>query len=125
TVQTLEKHSDLRLAASLSDGGQAAALLQSVQAADDEIAFLVLLGGNKTILAVSPNTLVAADINPSIQKQLAGEAVQYDTEHNVYRFTQRITKTQDSLGAALAIGGEAAPAEDIGYVALGISAEGL
>ena len=126
TVQTLEKHSDLRLAASLGDGTQALTLLQSMAAADDEITFLVLLGSTKNIIAFAPQTLVVPEINPAIQHQIGGESVQYDAEKNLYRFTQRISKTQDSLGDALAMGGPAPSAtEDIGYVALGLSASAL
>ena len=122
-TQTLEQHSELRLAATHGDSGPATALLTSIAASDEEITYVALLNGNRQLIAFAPKKLQRAELLDILGKQIVGAETLHDAEHNVYRFTRRMGPGQDVVGEALALGGSPAIPDDkvLGYVALGLS----
>jgi methyl-accepting chemotaxis protein len=118
TVQTLEKHADLRLAISLADEKQAAPILSGIAAGDEEVSYVAILGANKQPIAWAPATMPAGELaaNAALHFLAASPG------DNVHRFTQTVTRTKESGGGLeFAAGAAEAPKSDVlGYVVLGL-----
>ncbi|HWE26967.1 MAG TPA: methyl-accepting chemotaxis protein, partial [Polyangia bacterium] len=118
TVQTLEKHADLRLAITLADEKQAAPILASVAAGDEELSYVAILGANKQPIAWAPTSLPAGEL----QADVAMHFLAASPSDNVRRFTQSVTRTKEAGGGLeFAAGPGDAPKSDLlGYVVLGL-----
>jgi methyl-accepting chemotaxis protein len=116
TVQTLEKHADLRLAISLSDEKQAAPILQSLLG-DGEVSYVAILSANKAPIAWAPSTLPPAELQADVGLHFIGA----QPGDEVRRFTQAVQRTKEA--PSLDFGGDAGdkPKGDLlGYVLLGL-----
>jgi methyl-accepting chemotaxis protein len=122
TIHALEKHSDLRLALSLSDGKQAEPVLGTVTSGDEDVAYVAILGPDKKPIAFSP-----ASMSP---EQVQAEVVAHFAPHpreTLKRFTQRVIRAKDAgagLDFAIPNAGEQKDGGDVlGYVLLGLKSE--
>jgi methyl-accepting chemotaxis protein len=119
TVKTMEKHADLRLAISLADEKQAAPILASLVASDEEVLYVGILGANKQPIAYAPASMAAADL--AAHAQLHFLPVQARDE--VRRFTQPVTRTREAPGGLDFAAGpdtDKAKSDLLGYVVLGL-----
>lgn len=116
TVQTLERHADLRLAITLSDDKQAAPILSSITTEDEDVAYVAILGANKQPIAWSPAKMSAAELREEAALHFGGVG----RSDEVRRFTQRVVRTKEA--ASLDFGADAGkPQSDLlGYVLLGL-----
>jgi methyl-accepting chemotaxis protein len=125
TVQTLEKHSDLRLAATLSDAAQAAPVLKAVADGEEDLRYLALLGPGHAPIASAPATLASGEIDRIVHDHFAPPT------DEVKRFTQAIVRSKEAGAGTLDFGAEPAKAEKgkdadvLGYVVLGLSTQRL
>jgi methyl-accepting chemotaxis protein len=117
TVQTLEKHADLRLALSLADEKQAAPILQAILARDEEVSYVALLGPTKAPISFAPATLPPAEL----QADIGLHFVTAQPNDEVRRFTQPIMRTKETA-ATLDFGGDSdkGKSELLGYVLVGL-----
>jgi methyl-accepting chemotaxis protein len=115
TVRTLEKHADLRLAMSLTDDKQAAPVLASVVADDEDIRYLAILTADKTVIAAAGPQAdqVRADANQHFAPPASGGSI--------LRFTQIAVRAKE----APSLDPDAATKKNdtLGYIVLGISTE--
>ena len=116
TVQTLEKHADLRLAISLGDDKQAAPILAGIAAEDDDVAYVAILGANKQPIAWAPAKLGVAEVRDEAALHFAGA----HSDDDLRRFTQQVVRTRETT--SLDFGADAGkPQSDVlGYVLLGL-----
>lgn len=114
TVQTLAKDYELRLAISLKDAAQAAPVLQSLLASDEDVRYVLAVKGHE-VVAVAPTTLGSDE-----QRQIVAEHLdRVPSQHpSVSRFTQSLGQRP---ALDLGMDGEPGKAESTNHVLLGIS----
>jgi methyl-accepting chemotaxis protein len=118
TVETLEKHSDLRLAIALADGNLAAPILRSVAEGDDDLRYVAILDPQKKPITFAPITLGATEFERELTVHhlgLAGDPIK--------RFNQEVRRGDNAPTAGLdfpdQIATDKKPAT-LGYVVLGL-----
>jgi methyl-accepting chemotaxis protein len=121
TVQTLEKHADLRLAISLSDEKQAQPILRAM-ASDEDVHYVAILGPDRRPIAAASVTLTG----DAVARELADHFAPPRNDR-LQRFTQPVMRTNEAV-AALDFPDPAAKPdkrdhEALGYVVLGLSFE--
>jgi methyl-accepting chemotaxis protein len=120
TVQTLEKHADLRLAVSLRDAAQATPVLEKVAGSDEDIRYIAVLGPDKKPFAqlkASPEEL---------EKAIPLHFEQGAAKGDLLRFTLPFTREASAGGDDLGMLGEAAgqgQRETLGYLLMALSPE--
>jgi methyl-accepting chemotaxis protein len=122
TVQTLEKHADLRLAISLSDEKQAMPILRSIADADEDLRYVAILGPQKAPIAHAPSTVSDESLNKELAIHFAPPL-----RDELKRFTQPVVRAKESGGLDFPDPSATAKKESevLGYVVLGLSAERL
>jgi len=121
TVQTLEKHSDLRLAISLSDEKQALPILKSIADGDEDVRYVAILDAKKTPIAWAPTTLSVEGLSRELGGRFSGggEALEH--------FVQPVTRAKDVASTGLDFPDpskvDKKEMEALGYVVLGLSTE--
>jgi len=123
TVRTLEKHSDLRLAISISDEKQAAPILAGIAAGDESVKYVAILGPQKTLIASSAPGLTPEELTRQLEVHFAARP-----NDDLKRFTQPVARAKDQPGG-LDFGipdptkAEKKDADLLGYVVLGLDTE--
>jgi methyl-accepting chemotaxis protein len=121
TVQTLDKHVDLRLALSLADEKMARPILQAIVEGDPEIVYVGLLGPDKVPVAHAP---VAVGHEHRKDELLAH--FESGGEGTLRRFTQVIERSGAAAPELDPEGPEARPASTVlGYVVLALDGSRL
>jgi methyl-accepting chemotaxis protein len=126
TVQTLEKHSDLRLAISLGDEKQAAPILRSIADTDEDLRYVAILGPNQALIAYAPSNLAPEQLQREVSAHFVASGSSIEEE--VKRFTQQVRRAAEApaLGFDLpdaAKSDKPKQADALGYVVLGLSNE--
>jgi methyl-accepting chemotaxis protein len=126
TVKTLEKHSDLRLAISLSDDKQAAPILKSIADGDAEVRYVAILDSSKKAIAWAPDDLPLETLQENL-------AFHFPVNNEMLRrFTQPVMHARDAAAVGLDFPDPAKSAKEVGrekekegevlgYVVLGMS----
>ena len=122
TVRTLEKHSDLRLAISISDEKQAAPILAGIAAGDESVKYVAILGPTKNLIASAPPGLLPDELSRQLEAHFAARPTD-----ELKRFTQPVARAKDQPGGLDFGLPDAAKAEKkddlLGYVVLGLDRE--
>jgi methyl-accepting chemotaxis protein len=121
TVKTLEKHSDLRLAVSLSDDKQAAPILKSIAEGDQDVRYVAILDAAKKPIAWAPEDLPIETLQASLAMHFP------PSNEGLRRFTQPVMHAKDVTATGLDFPdpskAEKKDREALGYVVLGMSPE--
>jgi methyl-accepting chemotaxis protein len=120
-VQTLEKHSDLRLAVTLADKDSALPILTSVAAEDEDVLHVMLLSAKREPFAFAPSTLTSEVLATTVARHF-----KHESSDTAKFFTQAITR--EAQGELMGIGGDSGAVMEngrqvLGYVLLGLSAD--
>jgi methyl-accepting chemotaxis protein len=120
TVETLEKHSDLRLALSLGDDKQAQPILAAVAQSDGDIRYVAILGAKKQVIAWAPDRFDREEMNRQ-QALHFGQG----NDDDIKRFRREVVRAKevptdfpDPLKSA-----KSNETETLGWVILGLSAK--
>jgi methyl-accepting chemotaxis protein len=118
-VQTLDKHSDVRLALSLADEKLAAPVLRAFAASDDDLRYVAVLDAARRPLGYAPVTLPATDLARElalIDEPSRGDALR--------RFSQAVKRSDEAPGAAIDFADptrlDKKEPTTLGYVVLGL-----
>jgi methyl-accepting chemotaxis protein len=122
----LEKHTDLRLAVSLTDAAQATPVLKAIAESDEDIRYIALFDSKKQPFAFASPSLSASTLPAAVAAHFAATA-----PPGLLRFTQPVTRTREAAGGGLdfALGDPGAAQSDdkrgevLGYVALALSSD--
>jgi methyl-accepting chemotaxis protein len=117
TVQTLEKHKDLRLAISLADTDRARPVLEAIAQGDEDIRYIAALGPNRKVIACAPKSVSPVEMEAMLPFHFPPQS-----KGDLQRFTQAIQEAKSGEGLELGELTDTAP-ETLGYIVMGLSAK--
>ncbi|MBI5542281.1 MAG: methyl-accepting chemotaxis protein [Deltaproteobacteria bacterium] len=114
-VQILEKHTDLRLAVSLSDTARAQPLVTSLAKSDEDIRYLAVLGADRHVIAVAPEK-GAIELEAALSRHFSDPE-----EDTLLRFTRVLEGDAGDAGGELDFNAGPSGRQPLGYIVLALS----
>jgi methyl-accepting chemotaxis protein len=125
-VQTLENHTNLRLAIGNSDSAQATPILKGISDGDEDVRYVAALSPTHGVIGWAPASLSLAEVQAQVGRHFDAQAGSRRGE--IQRFTQTVARKKSAVAAELnfdvpdAAKPEGADDGPLGYLVLGLSA---